>query len=94
MGQRIQKLKRIKKIRIHREGTDTLVYSAFILIAVAVVLWQAFETKLPFWIFTVVFGIVWAVVLNFFRCPIRKFTECDDTLGVVVAPADGKIVVI
>lgn len=94
MGQRIQKLKRIKKIRIHREGTDTLVYSAFILIAVAVVLWQAFETKLPFWIFTVVFGIVWAVVLNFFRCPIRKFTECEDTLGVVVAPADGKIVVI
>ena len=94
MGQRIQKLKRIKKIRIHREGTDTLVYSAFILIAVAVVLWQAFETKLPFWIFTVVFGIVRAVVLNFFRDPIRKSTECDDTLGVVVAPADGKIVVI
>lgn len=94
MGQKIQKLKRIKKIRIHREGTDTLIYSSFIIIAVAVVLWQAFETKIPFWIFVVVLGIVWAILLNFFRCPIRKFTEVEDTEGVVVAPADGKIVVI
>lgn len=93
MGEKIQKLKRIKKIRIHREGTDTLVYSAFALIAVAVILWQSFESKLPFWFFVVVFGTVWAVVLNFFRCPIRKFPY-EGTDGIVVAPADGKVVVI
>lgn len=93
MGKRIKNLKRIKKIRIHREGTDTLIYSAFFIIAIGVVLWQAFDTKIPFWSFAVVFGIVWFVVLNFFRCPIRKF-GVEDTEGVVVAPADGKIVVI
>lgn len=95
MGQRIQQLKRIKKIRIHHEGTDTLIYSAFILIAIAVVLWQSFESKYPFYAFAVIFGTAWAIVLNFFRCPIRKFSETDaDTTGLVVAPADGKIVVI
>ncbi len=34
---------------------------------------------------------VYGVVVNFFRCPIRVFE--DETEGVVVAPADGKIVV-
>lgn len=94
MGKKIQKLKRIKKIRIHREGTDTLIYSAIVLIAVGVILWRSFDTTLPFYIFAVVFGILWAIVLNFFRCPIRKFQDTEDTCGVVVAPADGKIVVI
>lgn len=94
MGQKIQKLKRIKKIRIHREGTDTLLYSGFIIIAIAVVLWQAFDTHIPFWIFVALLGVTWCIALNFFRCPIRKFTEIEDTEGVVIAPADGRIVVI
>lgn len=96
MGKKIQKLKRIKKIRIHREGTESLLYSAFIIIAIAVVLWQSFDTKTPFWIFAITLGVTWGIVLNFFRCPIRKFSEKDDvdTEGLVVAPADGKIVVI
>lgn len=94
MGKKIQKLKRIKKIRIHREGTDTLIYSAIVLIAIGVILWRQFDTTMPFWIFAVVFGILWAIVLNFFRCPIRKFAEVEDTDGIVVAPADGKVVVI
>lgn len=96
MGKKIQKLKRIKKIRIHHEGNDSLLYSAFIIIAIAVVLWQAFESKIPFWIFVGVLGATWCVMLNFFRCPIRKFSENEDldTEGIVVAPADGKIVVI
>lgn len=96
MGNKIQKLKRIKKIRIHHEGTDTLLYSAFVLIAIAVVLWQAFETKVPFWIFVAILGCTWGIALNFFRCPLRKFSEDEtvDTEGVVVAPADGKVVVI
>lgn len=93
MGERIQKLKRIKKIRIHHEGTDTLVYSAFAIIAVAVVLWQVDSSRISFWIFAAIFGTVWAVVLNFFRCPIRKFPS-EETENIVVAPADGRIVVI
>jgi phosphatidylserine decarboxylase len=89
MGERIKKL---KKIRIHREGNDTLIWSAIALLAIAVLLWRSFETSLPFWIFTIVFGTTWLVVLNFYRCPIRYYN--GDTSGIVVAPADGKVVVI
>lgn len=90
MGQRIKKL---KKIRIHREGNDQLLYGLFILVAIAVILWRAFDTKVPFWCFVAVFGTVYSIVLNFYRCPIR-YLNVENTDHLVVAPADGKIVVI
>ena len=90
MGKRIKK---IKKIRVNSEGNDTLVYGLFAIVAIAVVLWQAFDTKIPFWSFLVVFGAVYGIVLNFFKCPIRYFSQ-EDTAQIVVAPADGKVVVI
>ena len=89
MGRRIKKL---KKIRIHREGTDTLIYSVLAIGLVAFLLYYYIENKIPFWSFAVVFGAAWLVVLNFYRCPIRFFE--GDTDRVVVAPADGRIVVI
>jgi len=89
MGERIKKL---KKIRIHREGTDELLYSLFIIIAIAVVLWRSFDTPIPFIIFVGIIGAAWLMMLNFYRCPIRYFN--GDTEKTVVAPADGKIVVI
>ena len=48
MGERIKKL---KKIRIHREGTDELLYTLFALIAIAVILWRSFSNPIPFIIF-------------------------------------------
>lgn len=54
---------------------------------------RTFETKIPFWSFLVIFGSIYAIILNFFRCPIRYFGS-EDTERLVVAPADGKIVVI
>ena len=89
MGKRIKKL---KKIRIHREGTNELFYSMFAIVAIAVILWRSFDSWIPFAAFVAVAGAVWLLVLNFYRCPIRYFP--DDTERVVVAPADGKIVVI
>lgn len=89
MGERIKKL---KKIRIHHEGTTTLVYSMAAIVLVALALYFFFETKWPFWLFVLTFGAIWMIVLNFYRCPIRYFT--GDTQGVVVAPADGKVVVV
>ncbi|MBP5338405.1 MAG: phosphatidylserine decarboxylase family protein [Prevotella sp.] len=89
MGERIRKL---KKIRIHREGTDELLYGLFFIIAIGVVLWRSFDTPIPFALFTIVLGAIWLLMLNFYRCPIRYFN--GDTEKVVVAPADGKIVVI
>ena len=89
MGRRIKKL---KKIRIHREGTDTLIYSVLAIGLVAYLLYHFVDNKIPFWSFAVIFGAAWLVGLNFYRCPIRYFE--GDTERLVVAPADGKIVVI
>ncbi|BCS86019.1 phosphatidylserine decarboxylase proenzyme [Prevotella herbatica] len=89
----IKRIKKFKKIRIHREGTDTLLYGFIILAAIALLL-NRLDNKLPFWSFIVIFGVIYSIVLNFYRCPIRRFSEDDDTENIVVAPADGKIVVI
>ena len=62
-------------------------------LVIAFLLFQL-ETKIPFWLFVVVFGAVYGIVLNFYRCPVRRFSETDETEKIVVAPADGKIVVI
>ena len=89
----IKKIKKFKKIRIHREGTDTLLYSFIAYAALALLLFRL-DNKLFFWSFLIIFGSVYVIVLNFYRCPVRCFSETDETEKVVVAPADGKIVVI
>ena len=87
-----EKIKKLKKIRLHREGTDTLLWSFIVIAAIALLLWRL-DVKLPFWLFIAVFGSLYATVVNFYRCPIRYFPQ-EDTDGIVVAPADGKVVVI
>ena len=89
MGERIRKL---KKIRIHHEGTSTLLYSFASIVVLALILYNSFDMKWPFWLFLVVAGSLWLIVLNFYRCPIRYFN--GETERTVVAPADGKIVVV
>lgn len=89
MGERIKKL---KKIRIHREGTNELLLSALALACIGSLLWYSFSTTIPFWLFVIVFGSAWMMALNFYRCPIRYYN--GDTDKLVVAPADGKIVVV
>ena len=87
-----KKIKKLKNVRIHREGTDTLLYGFVFIAAVAAAIWYSTENGVAFWSFLVVFGIIYAIVLNFFRCPKRFFEGNTDK--VVVAPADGKVVVI
>ena len=89
MGKRLRKL---RKLRIHREGVHILVISAFLMALLFAALYYIFETKVPFIVVTVICGLLYALMLNFFRCPIRVFEE--NTEGVVIAPADGKVVVI
>ena len=88
MGARIKKL---KKIRIHREGTNELTISMIALAIIGSLLWYYVDTKIPFWAFILIFGAAWTMALNFYRCPIRYFN--GDTEKLVVAPADGRIVV-
>lgn len=88
-----KKIKKLKNIRIHHEGTNTLLFGFVGIVTIASVLWFAFDTKWPFGIFVVIFGIIYAIAVNFYQCPIRYF-KAEDTDKIVVAPADGKIVVI
>ena len=98
MGEKIQKIKRLKKIRIHREGTTELLYSAIGIFVVLTGLWYLLFAKSPLAchiIMPLLSGILlaaWLMALNFYRCPIRYFN--GDTEKLVVAPADGKIVVV
>lgn len=88
----MRKLKKIKKIRIHSEGTYTLVGGLLVLAVLNFLLYYLFENKVPFYCLATVSTIVYLIVLNFFRCPIRRFQ--GNTEKVVVAPADGRIVVV
>ena len=86
------RLKKLKKIRLHREGTKILIASLLLIIGVNFLLFIGVENKLPFYIVAAVSLIVYGVMVNFFRCPIRLFGQ--DTEKTVVAPADGRIVVV
>lgn len=88
----MKRLRKIRKIRIHREGTVTLISSLLILIALNAILFFCFDNKSLFYIGFAISAVLYAVLVNFFRCPIRYFDQ--DTEKVVVAPADGKVVVI
>ncbi len=90
MGKRLRKL---KKIRIHHEGRTTLIGLAIGLVLLNLLTFYAFG---PWKLFChVVLGVsivLYAVVLNFFQCPVRRFA--DDTERTVVACCDGKVVVV
>jgi len=85
--------KRRNKIRIHHEGVNTLLLTGTILVGICALCWYFSEALGSFaYIIVGVFAIVYAILLNFFRCPIRMFQ--GPTTKTVVAPADGHIVVI
>lgn len=86
----MSKLKRIKHVRIHREGDKTIVGCA-IAFFLACVLAEFLLPSILFWLILAICLAVFMGVINFYRCPIRRFQGSTD--GVVVAPADGKVVV-
>lgn len=88
----MSRLKKLKKVRIHHEGTHTLIGSLLLLLALNSALYML-DCKPLFYLMAVTSIVVYGMIVNFFRCPIRIF-EQEDTEKIVVAPADGKIVVI
>ena len=92
----MKKFKRIRKLkdyRIHREGTEILLVSFLILALVSFLLW--FYLPRLYVLNTVVcsaLAVTYLLMVNFFRSPKRIFP--GDVDNVVVAPADGKVVVI
>ena len=89
MGKRLRKL---KKIRLHSEGKTTLLWSAIVLITLNFIILHTFEAKIYFDICIAVSAVLYGIMLNFFQCPIRTFD--GDTDGLVLAPADGRVVVV
>jgi len=92
MGKRLKKLKKIKKIRLHHEGTRTLVIGAVLFLVICAFFRYFIPNQIPFYLFSGISICVYLVLVNFFQCPIRCFE--GDTEGVVIAPADGKVVVV
>lgn len=90
------KIKKIKKIRIHHEGTSILTVSGILLAVLNGLCFWIFVCLLPmpfvFYTLLAVSAVLYGIMVNFFRCPIRYFQK--ETDGIVVAPADGKVVVI
>lgn len=91
MVRRLNRLK--KKIRLHSEGNRTLLWGGLALALLCLTFGYAFGFQSPWFIAVLIVSIVvYLIVVNFFRCPIRLFD--GDTEGVVVAPCDGKVVVV
>lgn len=91
MVRRLNRLK--KKIRLHSEGNTTLLWGGIALALFCVIFGYAFGFESPaFLVVLIASVVVYMVVVNFFRCPIRLFD--GDTEGIVIAPCDGKVVVV
>lgn len=92
MGKRLRKL---KKIRLHREGATTLVLGFIALATLNAAIYYLTASWCPMisYVLGAITVIVYLVVVNFFRCPIRHYEDAD-TDGLIIAPADGKVVVI
>ena len=92
----MKKFKRIRKLkdyRIHREGTEILLLGLLVLGLAGFLLWyylpQCFVLNT---VLTTGIVILYLLMVNFFRSPKRIFP--GDVENVIVAPADGKVVVI
>lgn len=79
-------------MKVHREGTGLLLTLFTIFFVVNVVLYHTIGEGLLFYSVLTVSAALFLLVLNFFRSPYRRFPY--DSEGLVVAPADGTIVVI
>ena len=92
----MKKFKRIRKLkdyRIHREGTGLLVSSFVVFAIVLSAMWYFLpQCVLLNTIVSSILLVVYLLIVNFFRSPKRIFP--GDVEDVVVAPADGKVVVI
>ena len=92
----MKKFKRIRKLkdyRIHSEGRGILITSFVIFALINAPLWYYFPQNIITNSVVSAFSLVlYMLMVNFFRSPKRIFP--GDVENVVVAPADGKVVVI
>lgn len=78
------------RVKIHHEGTNILLVLIGIILLVNIPLWLWVRPMAIAVVSTVLWGVFFLLVLNFFRSPRRRFE--GDPLNAVVASADGKVV--
>ncbi len=90
---KFRRIRKLKDYRIHREGTEILILGFTVFALAAFLLWyylpQLFILNCVVSLF---FFVTYLLMVNFFRSPKRIFP--GDVENVIVAPADGKVVVI
>lgn len=100
MTSRFHRLRRLRRIRLHREGTHSLVLGALVIIFFLLALYFGMNTfhadgdtiHIVMVSAAVFCAIIYLIVVNFFRCPPRLYE--GDHEGVVVSACDGRVVVI
>lgn len=78
-------------MRFHREGRNLLLITGFVFCVIALLVGNGRFPLLMASVLTVCI-VVYALLLNFFRNPLRTIPNKDDAM--IYAPADGKVVAI
>ena len=79
-------------MRLHREGYLYIAIATLLFIGIAYLGYVYFmDIPLLYWPVMLAAFLLWFWVIWFFRIPLRSFSMGED---MVVAPADGKVVVI
>ena len=79
-------------MKVHKEGTGLLLALFTFLFAVNVAVYYTTGKGYVFYVLLLLSAAFFLLILNFFRSPFRRFPF--DSEGLVIAPADGRIVVI
>lgn len=79
-------------MKLHKEGKASLIISLILLTTICIGAYWT-PSRVFFWITLVTSLSLYGVMINFFRRPLRVFHSEDEDL-VIVAPADGTVVVI
>ena len=78
------------RVKIHREGTNILVVLMLILVVINLSAWMFIRPEAIPVTFTAISGVLYLLVVNFFRSPRRTFK--GDRENVVVSSVDGTVV--
>lgn len=78
------------KVKIHREGTNILIVVMLIMIVINLSAWMFIRPAAIPTVFSSISGVLYLLVVNFFRSPRRTFH--GDRKDVVVSSVDGTVV--
>jgi phosphatidylserine decarboxylase len=79
-------------IKIHHEGTNILILLFLVVCALNIPVWLFLPPPVIPVVFTTISVVLYLLVYNFFRCPIRHYPDNRD--NTVISSVDGKVVAI